>query len=108
MNNKTDLIDRNVVLRKFRQRRERFANAWLSNEVMPENAKGVYSENLECSLIVSDIQTIDAVEVIRCKSCTAYRTRGCANGFGWCKLYDMGKTDIDFCSSGERNNNEKG
>lgn len=108
MNNKPYLIDRNVALSKLRQRRESFANAWLSYKVMPDSAKSVYSENLECSLIISDIQTVDAVEVIRCKECTAYCTRGCANGFGWCKLYDMGKTDVDFCSSGERNNNEKG
>ena len=47
-------------------------------------------------------KTVDAVEVVRCKNCRAYNTFGCADGFGWCGLYDRGMMDNCFCSNGGR------
>lgn len=50
---------------------------------------------------------IDAVPVVRCKGCTRYNTKGCADGFGWCEGYDRGMMDNDFCSHGERKTDER-
>lgn len=51
---------------------------------------------------LQDAQTVDAVEVDRCKDCIRYNTDGCANGFGWCEAYDNGRMDNDFCSFGAK------
>ena len=39
---------------------------------------------------------------VRCKDCRAYNKSGCCPGFGWCEAYGAGRTDEDFCQSGER------
>ena len=46
--------------------------------------------------------TADVVEVVRCKDCKGYNTHDCAEGFGWCEAFGLGKTDDQFCSYGER------
>ena len=46
--------------------------------------------------------TVDAVEVVRCKECVRYNTKGCADGFGWCESYDHAKMDNDYCSLGAK------
>lgn len=51
---------------------------------------------------IVEMPTIDAVVVVRCKDCKAYDTKGCCPGFGWCLAYEAGRTDEDFCQSGER------
>lgn len=64
--------------------------------------------NLRSTMIesIGYCKTVDAVEVVRCKDCGAYDTRGCADGFGWCMQCDKGMMDNDFCSHGGRRNNE--
>ena len=47
----------------------------------------------------------DVVQVVRCKNCTSYNTKGCAKGFGWCVAWDQGRIDNNFCHCGERKNN---
>lgn len=49
-----------------------------------------------------DAPTADVVEVVRCKDCKEYNTHSCAEGFGWCEMWDLGKTDNQFCSYGKR------
>lgn len=50
----------------------------------------------------AEIPATDVVEVVRCKDCKEYNTHSCAEGFGWCEMWDLGKTDNQFCSHGER------
>ena len=54
------------------------------------------------SEVLEDTPTADVVEVVRCKDCKEYNTHSCAEGFGWCEMWDLGKTDNQFCSHGER------
>lgn len=44
------------------------------------------------------IPTADVVEVVRCKDCKEYNTHSCAEGFGWCEMWDLGKTDNQFAA----------
>ena len=49
--------------------------------------------------IIEDMPTID---IVRCKSCKHWNTKGCRDGVGECEwAYYMTKPD-DFCSYGER------
>ena len=53
---------------------------------------------------VRSIQNVDAVEVVRCKDCTRYQI-DTLFGMGYCNGLD--KKPDDFCSYGERCNNEQ-
>lgn len=54
------------------------------------------------SEVLEDTPTADVVEVVRCKDCKGHNTHDCAEGFGWCEAFGLGKTDDQFCSYGER------
>ena len=47
-------------------------------------------------LEIVDAPTVDAVEVVRCKDCDYYEKE--YRGFGFCKYFDIGRADNDFCS----------
>lgn len=49
--------------------------------------------------IVESAPTVDAVEVVRCKDCTSFYS-------GWCCDYGIHMDDNEFCSGGERRNDE--
>ena len=46
---------------------------------------------------------LDAVPVIRCRSCRYYNTNYCGDGFGWCERKGIGHGTSDdwFCADGE-------
>ena len=46
---------------------------------------------------IKNAPTVDAVEVVRCKDCDYYEKE--YRGFGFCKYFDVGRADNDFCSS---------
>lgn len=55
--------------------------------------------------LMNDAPTVDAVEVVRCKDCKHYRTRW----VGFCELIgneNIQREDDDFCSWGERREDE--
>ena len=52
--------------------------------------------------VILNAPTVDAVEVVRCKECARYNTKGCADGFGWCEAWEQGRMDNDFCSYGSK------
>ena len=55
---------------------------------------------------LDDAPTVDAVEVVRCKDCKHRYTM--SSGHGFCREhFPMGKYDDDFCSLGERKDNER-
>ena len=48
------------------------------------------------------IQQAPSIDIVRCKSCKHWNTKGCRDGVGECEwAYYMTKPD-DFCSYGER------
>lgn len=48
---------------------------------------------------ITDVQTVDAVEVIRCKDCKWYdRDEFIMPQSGSCEFHEMVKMDWDFCS----------
>lgn len=55
---------------------------------------------------LKDFAEVEGIEIVRCKDCTSYNTKGCASGFGWCEAWDQGRMDDNFCHCGERKNNE--
>jgi hypothetical protein len=67
----------------------------------PELANGILKA-------VNHIQTIttakDAVEVIRCKDCINYGVN--KPGYGFCEDLAVMRKDCDFCSRGERKDND--
>ena len=52
---------------------------------------------------INDAETIDAVQVVRCKDCK-HLTRSPWNNpdFGWCKLYGHNRKMDYYCASGEK------
>ena len=57
-----------------------------------------------CKLIgeVAKCQTIDAVEVVRCRVCIHRVRTNSTLGFSWCGKFGNVMRDADFCSWGER------
>ena len=49
--------------------------------------------------VIASQDTVDAVEVVRCKDCNEY------NGHRYCTYFACSVLDNDFCSYGERKNN---
>ena len=57
--------------------------------------------------IVTELPTIDAVEVVRCKDCKHRYSPISPNCEPFCmKQFEMDARDDDFCSYGERKDNE--
>ena len=55
---------------------------------------------------IEDAPTVDAVEVVRCKDCTRYKKGYCTiRKDGWGATLMVGMTD--YCSDGERKDNEQ-
>lgn len=74
---------------------------WSDIMMLPHNGDIVSSEEVEQA--IKDAPTVDAVEVVRCKDCKHY-ARDKMFGGGYC--YGAKKKLDDFCSCGERINNE--
>lgn len=57
--------------------------------------------------IINNAPAADVVEVVRCENCIRRGTEDCAMYYG-CECGEQGswETDNDFCSWGERRNNE--
>ena len=51
-----------------------------------------------------DDNKVEYVPVVRCNDCQFYMKRG-GNNF-WCDIFDKITSENDFCSYGERRNNE--
>ena len=78
---------------------------------MGQNKKLIYASDARKAVLKADpklaycidnIPGVDAVEVLRCKDCYCYEQK--YRGFGFCKYFDVGRADNDFCSSGGRKN----
>lgn len=50
---------------------------------------------------VEEASTIDAVPVVRCRSCRYYNTACCNEGCGWCENSNLGTLDEWYCADGE-------
>ena len=53
-------------------------------------------------MIVNDLPTVDAVEVVRCRDCKHYDTNYCSDGQGWCSKVVGYRYGGWFCAAGER------
>ena len=77
----------------------RYINAVIAAEKISENHNIPLFELVDT---FAEMPSADVVEVVRCKDCKEYNTYSCAEGFGWCEAFGLGKTDDQFCSYGER------
>lgn len=77
---------------------------WSDIMMLPHNGDIISSEEVEQA--IKDAQTVDAVEVVRCKDCK-YRADelDCGNYLCNRKMIGMVRPN-DFCSFGERKDNE--
>ena len=77
----------------------KYINAVIAAEKISEKHNIPLSELVDT---FAEIPAADVVEVVRCKDCKEYNTHSCDEGFGWCEMWDLGKTDDQFCSYGKR------
>ena len=61
---------------------------------------------LKCRRIVRTEQTVDAVEVVRCKDCE-HGVFGSKNCVTYCRLHRINTVNERFCSEGKRRNADK-
>lgn len=86
----SDLIKRDDALRSLEE--------WYARICKPETLQGLadilagYSAYKD----IAKIPAVDAVAVVRCKDCNSY------NGHRYCTYLDETVLDDDFCSFGER------
>ena len=80
-------------------RMSRYIDAVIAAEKVSEKHNIPLSELVDT---FAEMPSADVVEVVRCKDCKEYNTYSCAEGFGWCEAFGLGKTDDQFCSYGER------
>ena len=108
MANEKRLIDANALLRKLKQHHDLFIDAWEGFSNLPEKDKARVDEISNCIADVFNAPTVEAVEVCRCKDCVNYcGFEHCKNGI--CDVDSVSKRAVypdDFCSYGERRNNE--
>lgn len=77
----------------------------------PEMAKEWTFPNKLAVQIVEDMPEVDAVEVVRCKDCNHFidpdeNAAKNADRSGWCQYNGCLTAVFDFCSRGERRDNE--
>ena len=62
----------------------------------------------EVAMAVEHAPTIDAVPVVRCKDCASFRYSGMGgdNGITYCASMGIEMQPTDFCSYGERKDDE--
>ena len=62
----------------------------------------------EVAMAVEHAPTIDAVPVVRCKDCASFRYSGMGgdNGITYCASMGIEMQPTDFCSYGERKDND--
>lgn len=77
----------------------RYIDAVIAAEKISENHNIPLFELVDT---FAEIPSADVVEVVRCKDCKEYNTYSFDEGFGWCEMWDLGKTDDQFCSYGKR------
>lgn len=77
-------------------------------DISPAYEPDGYSHKLICE-VLEEIPTVDAVPVVRCRDCE-YLVNAVvnANGFLICGVSDMEITPEDFCSYGEREEEQNG
>ena len=68
------------------------------------NTLGLLFDKLR--LIIKEQPTVDAVEVVRCKDCKKGHPELAPNGGVWCAVWNHVFRDDEFCSKGERKDND--
>ena len=69
----------------------------------------VSDEDIIAKEIIRNAPTVDAVPVVRCRDCEYFVNAAVnANGFLICGVSDMDITPEDFCSYGERKEEQNG
>lgn len=88
------LVDANALISELKQ----------SSKWHPERFSGLMSAITH----IKEQPTVDAVEVVRCKDCKRYRKseRAQTLEIGWCNKWHNIMEYFDFCSFGEREDNE--
>jgi hypothetical protein len=73
--------------------------------------KAILKENPSIAYCIDNIKGVDAVEVVRCKDCRHYKFRKPYPSYNatvktCCRCANTRVNDDDFCSYGERKDNE--
>lgn len=71
----------------------------------PEQQHNSYSTLImyEIANYINDAETIDAVEVVRCRDCIAFGKSPYGHpGLGWCRIYGHHFNPDYYCASGRR------
>lgn len=106
------LVDANALKAIFDKR---YDNAFMQSHTRPNIAwwEG-YSAGVNWGRnTITDVPTVDAVEVIRCKDCKYWKPGDAKGGnsiedlqvIGGCKWTNFCRREMDFCSFGERKEN---
>ena len=102
------LIDANALKSKLQDHKDFFVDAWRGFSEMTYATKCRVDEIDNCIAEIVNAPTVDAVEVVRCKKCLFSKyfeesgTRKCRTQNGMYRTVE----DSDFCSYGEREDNE--
>ena len=95
------LIDGNKLLETYKK--------WIPQLLSKEDEgdrRGVET----CIMVLEDMQTVDAVPVVRCRDCQHWKPTGSKAGnsfsdmeyIGGCEFTNYCRRESDFCSYGER------
>lgn len=77
----------------------------------------VSDEDIIAKEIIRNAPTVDAVPVVRCRECENWKPYGSKAArklgdplerYGGCEIWHGGHLESDFCSYGERNEDENG
>ena len=90
------LIDANAFLKALNERPLDFVDVG--------GDFGYFDETIDS--VVNEQPTVDAVEVVRCKDCKWWRRYQNGYHMGKCIVHDTRMAEKDFCSYGERKDNE--
>lgn len=104
MANELRLVDANALLEEL----ERYINA-PHVKLGGSFSGGMRTAIATCISFLKTQRTVEAVEVVRCRDCVhndpAKRLR---DGGIWCQYWGIEPNADEFCSKGERKDNEKG
>ena len=92
----------------------KYINADELKQKIPEVSASVFGCD-SCSLlskweveeIIDEMPSADIVEVVRCKDCDCFSESAYAEEKGHCKYLKIDMWELDFCSYGERKDNDK-
>lgn len=105
MTNKKRLIDANALMEQVKA----IHKAVDTSAINTDYDTGFHSATSQVQGLIAYMQTVDAVDVVRCRDCKLYSNYDMENHkrlkFHWCRKFNNITKEDDFCSYGERRKN---